>query len=50
MEADLWIASIPFPETRGYVERVFAYRIIYRARLGLEPLRLSDLLPPVGAG
>ncbi len=49
-EADLWIAAIPFPETRGYVERVFAYRIIYRARLGLEPLRLSDLLPPVRAG
>ncbi len=49
-EADLWIVSIPFPETRGYVERVMAYRIIYRARLGLEPVRLQDLLPPVPAG
>jgi soluble lytic murein transglycosylase len=47
MEADLWILSIPFQETRGYVERVLAYRIIYGARLGLEPGRLSDLLPPV---
>ncbi len=45
--ADLWIAAIPFDETRGYVERVLAYRIIYRARLGLPPERLSDLLPPV---
>lgn len=47
MEADLWILSIPFAETRGYVERVLAYRVIYGARLGLEPVRLSDLLPPV---
>ena len=46
-EADLWIISIPFKETRGYVERVLAYRIIYGARLGLEPVRLSDLLPPI---
>ncbi len=49
-EADLWIVTIPFAETRGYVERVLAYRIIYRARLGLEPVRLIDLLPPVLAG
>jgi soluble lytic murein transglycosylase len=46
-EADLWIISIPFNETRGYVERVLAYRIIYGARLGLGPVRLSDLLPPI---
>lgn len=49
-EADLWIATIPYDETRGYVERVLAYRIIYQRRLGLEPLRLSELLPPVPAG
>lgn len=47
MEADRWILAIPFQETRGYVERVLAYRIIYGARLGLEPQRISDLLPPV---
>ncbi len=46
-DADLWILSIPFDETRDYVERVLAYRVIYAARLGLEPVRLSDLLPPV---
>jgi soluble lytic murein transglycosylase len=49
-EADIWIATIPYAETRGYVERVLAYRIIYQRRLGLEPLRLSELLPPVPAG
>lgn len=47
MEADLWILAIPFQETRGYVERVLAYRVIYGERLGLEPLRISDLLPPI---
>ena len=48
-DADLWIAAIPYAETRGYVERVLAYRAIYRARLGLEPVRVSALLPPVRA-
>jgi len=32
------------------VERVLAYRVIYQRRLGLEPVRLSDLLPPIPAG
>ncbi|PQJ97307.1 transglycosylase SLT domain-containing protein [Chromatium okenii] len=49
IDADLWIAQIPFNETRGYVERVLAYRVIYAERLGLPPLRLSDLLPPIPA-
>ena len=48
-EADLWIVRIPFNETRGYVERVLAYRVIYAQRLGLPPVRLSDLLPPIPA-
>jgi soluble lytic murein transglycosylase len=47
LEADLWILSIPFLETRRYVERVLAYRVIYGERLGLPPTRLSDWLPPV---
>lgn len=47
MDADLWIARIPFAETRGYVERVLSYRIIYAERLGLEPRRLREFLPPV---
>ena len=47
MDADIWIAGIPFDETRGYVERVLAYRVIYGARLGLPPMRISELLPPI---
>jgi soluble lytic murein transglycosylase len=47
LDVDLWILSIPFLETRRYVERVLAYRVIYGERLGLTPTRLSDWLPPV---
>ncbi|AFL76346.1 soluble lytic murein transglycosylase-like protein [Thiocystis violascens DSM 198] len=49
LDADLWIARIPFAETRAYVERVLTYRVIYADRLGLAPVRLSELLPPVPA-
>ena len=45
--ADLWIARIPFAETRAYVERVMTYRIIYAARLGREVPRASALLAPI---
>ncbi|MBK1731356.1 transglycosylase SLT domain-containing protein [Thiococcus pfennigii] len=44
---DLWIATIPFDETRDYVERVLAYRLIYAARLGLGDGPLGDWLAPL---
>jgi len=47
LEADLWIARIPFAETRGYVERVLAYRVIYADRMGRAPVRLAELLPVI---
>jgi soluble lytic murein transglycosylase len=46
--ADVWTATIPFRETRRYVRRVLAYRLIYDHRLGDDPRRLSELLRPVG--
>ncbi|MBK1645656.1 lytic murein transglycosylase [Thiocapsa imhoffii] len=46
-DADRWILAIPFRETRAYVERILTYRVFYRARLGLPPIRVSDWLPPV---
>ncbi len=41
MEPDLWIAQIPFTETRQYVRRVFYFANIYDWRLqtGLKPIR-----------
>ncbi len=47
MPADLWIATIPFRETRDYVRRVLAYRVIYADRLGLCPAPLGTALTPV---
>ncbi len=44
---DLWIETVPFGETRSYLQRVFAYSIIYQMRLGEAPIRLSDRLAPI---
>ena len=47
MDADIWAELIPYSETRDYVRRVFAYRILYAVRLGQEPPSLASLLYPV---
>ncbi|WPL17298.1 Soluble lytic murein transglycosylase precursor [Thiorhodovibrio winogradskyi] len=46
--ADVWIATIPYHETRAYVDRVLTYRVLYDHRLGHPLPMLSDLLAPVG--
>jgi soluble lytic murein transglycosylase len=49
VDPDIWAELIPFHETRDYVQRVFAYRVIYAVRLGLTPPSLNALLFPVTA-
>lgn len=39
--ADIWIETVPFRETRGYLRRVMAYTVIYEQRLGITPERIS---------
>lgn len=39
---DVWIETIPFRETRGYVQNVLAYSVIYGYRLG----ELSPIITP----
>ncbi len=39
---DVWIESIPFRETRAYVQNVLAYALIYAHRLGIEQPFLYD--------
>jgi soluble lytic murein transglycosylase len=46
-DADLWVELVPFRETRKYLKRVLTYSVIYRKRLGLEPQRLADTMPPI---
>ncbi|MGH7003477.1 MAG: hypothetical protein ACREIP_05970, partial [Alphaproteobacteria bacterium] len=42
-DALLWMATIPYNETRDYVERVLYNLAAYRLRLGQTPSELVDL-------
>ena len=49
MAADIWVETIPFDETRGYVQRVLAARAVFHWRLTDAERRLSQSLPPIPA-
>ncbi|MES1942609.1 lytic transglycosylase catalytic subunit subunit [Salinisphaera sp. PC39] len=49
LPADLWIANIPYTETREYVQRAMSHMTVFEARLGGGVSRLSERLPPVPA-
>ena len=43
-DGEIWVASIPFRETRRYVQRVLAYSVVYDWRRGVRPVALSRRL------
>lgn len=47
LEADVWVETIPFKETRNYVKRVMAYSVIYEKRLGLKPGSIVRRMRPI---
>lgn len=47
LEADAWVESIPFNETRNYVKNVLGYTMVYAYRLGNARLRLQDRMLPI---
>ncbi len=47
MDADVWIDSIPFTETRRYVRAVLAYMAIYEWHLHGEPTPLRNRLDKI---
>ncbi len=47
--ADLWIETVPYQETRNYLQQVLAYTVVYDYRLGRKPTPLSTRMPPVHA-
>jgi len=47
MPADLWVETVPFRETRRYLQRVLSYAVIYEQRLGTRP-SLRARMKPVG--
>lgn len=47
MDADVWVDTIPFGETRQYVRRVLAYSVFYDQRLEKDVVRLRERMPVV---
>ena len=52
VDADIWIDSIPFKETRRYVRTAVFYYVVYQYRLGvpIKPVReMLSKIPPSGS-
>ncbi len=47
LPADVWVDTIPFTETREYVQAIFAYTAIFEWKLNQTPTRLSMHLKPI---
>jgi soluble lytic murein transglycosylase len=47
MDADIWVDTMPFHETREYVRRVMAYAVFYDQRLEQPIQRLSERMRTV---
>jgi len=45
LDADIWVETIPFNETRDYVKNVMSFTTIYDYRLASQPLRLRNRMP-----
>lgn len=48
MAADIWVETIPYEETRDYVQRVMAYTVVYQKRLGGTQL-LNSYMKPISS-
>jgi len=49
MEADIWIETIPYRETRNYLKNILAYTLIYENRLNLPYTSLAERMPVIAA-
>lgn len=50
LPGDIWIESIPYKETRGYVSSVLLYALIYQQRLQRNALKPGELIREVMPG
>lgn len=48
VDADIWAETLPYYETRGYIENVLAYAVVYDYRLGRTPIPLRARMAPIG--
>ncbi len=49
LASDIWIETIPYKETRGYVAAVLTYAIIYQQRLPEKNTLISEFLQDISA-
>jgi soluble lytic murein transglycosylase len=47
VKSDLWAETVPFVETRSYIQNVVYFASIYDVRLGLPLRKLAERMPPV---
>ncbi len=47
LDADVWVETVPFDETRGYVQRVLASDAVFQWRMSGKTVRLAEVMPPV---
>ncbi len=47
MDADIWIETIPYRETRSYLKNILAYTLIYENRLNRPYTTLSQRMPVI---
>lgn len=45
--ADIWVETIPFHETRKYIQNVMLFSAIYEQKLGKKPVILQDNMKPI---
>jgi soluble lytic murein transglycosylase len=47
LPADVWVETVPYSETRGYVRRVLAAEAVFHWRMNEKTRRLAEAMPPV---
>jgi soluble lytic murein transglycosylase len=47
LDADVWVDTVPYNETRNYVKNVMAFTTVYAYRLETALRRLAERMPPV---
>ncbi|NHA14056.1 transglycosylase SLT domain-containing protein [Thioalkalivibrio sp. XN279] len=47
LPADAWVDSVPYSETRAYVQRVLAAEAVFHWRMTGQTARLADVMQPV---
>ena len=49
MPGEQWIETLPFPETRSYVQRILGHAVVFaRLRDPEQPFDLANALAPIG--